>query len=130
MSHLDSMIARTIGNNARDTFNDIIGTSEQFFRCIQNAIKISGSSSSILLLGESGTGKDLFAQSIHNASKRSNQPYFAINCAAIPHELIESELFGYVESQIIKDYINKYSNVRKAAKELGISKSTLYRKLN
>ncbi|MCB8817854.1 sigma-54-dependent Fis family transcriptional regulator [Desulfosporosinus shakirovi] len=97
MSRLDTMIARTIGNNARVTFNDLIGINEQFLRCIENAIKVSDSRSSILLLGESGTGKDLFAQSIHNASTRSNQPYFAINCAAIPHELIGSELFGYVE---------------------------------
>ncbi len=50
-----------------------------------------------MILGESGTGKDLFAQSIHNASRRSNQPYIAINCAAIPRELLGSELFGYEE---------------------------------
>ncbi len=49
----------------------------------------------VLLLGESGTGKELFAQSIHSASLRSNQPFIAVNCSAIPDSLVESELFGY-----------------------------------
>ena len=49
----------------------------------------------VLICGESGTGKELFAQSIHNASLRKNGPFVAINCASIPQELIQSELFGY-----------------------------------
>jgi transcriptional regulator with PAS, ATPase and Fis domain len=58
---------------------------------------VSQSNSNVLLLGESGSGKDIFAQAIHNASARSNGPYVAINCAAIPRDLISSELFGYSE---------------------------------
>ena len=56
---------------------------------------LSGSYANVMLLGESGTGKDLFAQAIHNASGRSDKPFIAINCGAIPRELIASELFGY-----------------------------------
>jgi len=57
----------------------------------------ASSDSNVLLLGESGVGKEMFAQSIHNASSRSREPFFAINCAALPRELVSSELFGYEE---------------------------------
>ncbi len=81
---------------ARFTFANLIGRSH----AIQNAIRISRvaakSSAAALILGESGVGKELFAQSIHNASGRSEMPFVSINCGAIPRELIEAELFGYV----------------------------------
>ena len=59
------------------------------------ASKVATSKSTVLLRGESGTGKELFARAIHNASGRSNYPFVAINCASIPDNLLESELFGY-----------------------------------
>ncbi|KJF63054.1 hypothetical protein TZ54_11225 [Clostridioides difficile] len=59
------------------------------------AKKISKSDLSVLIIGESGTGKELLSQSIHNASNRSNQPFIAVNCAAVPDSLLESQLFGY-----------------------------------
>ena len=79
------------------TFEDIIGEDENFVKIIHYAKKISDSKSTILIMGESGTGKEVFAQSIHNYSNRVDGPFIALNCGAIPKQLIESELFGYEE---------------------------------
>ncbi|MBO0727070.1 MAG: sigma-54-dependent Fis family transcriptional regulator [Blastocatellia bacterium] len=77
-------------------FDQIIGESPAMKRMIQLAHKVAESeASSVLLQGESGTGKDLVAKAIHYGSRRANCPFVAINCAAIPSTLIESELFGY-----------------------------------
>ncbi|CAN5530259.1 sigma-54 dependent transcriptional regulator [soil metagenome] len=77
-------------------FNEIIGDSEAMKKALELARRVAASEvSSILLNGETGTGKDLFARAIHFASDRSEAPYLAINCAALPANLIESELFGY-----------------------------------
>jgi PAS domain S-box-containing protein len=78
-------------------FDDIIGESPAISDSKEWARRAANSSSTILLSGESGTGKELFAQSIHNASSFRNGPFIAINCAAIPEALVESELFGYAE---------------------------------
>lgn len=78
-------------------FDDIIGSSKQIQQRINIARKYAKSPYSILITGESGVGKELFAQSIHNYSPRSGGPFVAINCANFPENLIESELFGYVE---------------------------------
>ncbi|MDD3750857.1 MAG: sigma 54-interacting transcriptional regulator [Tissierellia bacterium] len=78
-------------------FEDIIGEDENFIDVIEFAKKISNSDSTVLLMGESGTGKELFAQSIYNLSPRCNEPFIVLNCGAIPQQLMESELFGYVE---------------------------------
>ena len=82
-------------NNARYTFSDIIGENELMMETIKRSKIASLSDSNILIQGESGVGKDVFAQAIHNASKRSHKPFVAINCAAFSKELIASELFGY-----------------------------------
>lgn len=86
---------RVSGSRAQLTFRDIIGGSEALRQTIRLAKAAATSSSNVLLLGESGTGKELFAQSIHNESGRSNFPFIAVNCGAIPRDLVESELFGY-----------------------------------
>ncbi|MEN6461494.1 MAG: sigma 54-interacting transcriptional regulator, partial [Syntrophomonas sp.] len=76
---------------------DIIGQSPVLLKTIRMATMAAGGKSNILLEGESGTGKEVFAQSIHNQSSRSKGPFVAVNCGAIPRELIGSELFGYAE---------------------------------
>jgi transcriptional regulator with PAS, ATPase and Fis domain len=82
---------------ASHTFADIIGNSAILKKSIMMARRYSGVDSTVLITGESGTGKELFAQSIHNCSLRINGPFVAVNCAAIPPTLLESELFGYKE---------------------------------
>jgi propionate catabolism operon transcriptional regulator len=88
---------RSRGLVAKYKFQDIVGEDESMKKLVDNAIKYSKVDSNVLIIGESGTGKELFAQSIHNASIRSSQPFVAINCAALPEQLLESELFGYAE---------------------------------
>jgi transcriptional regulator with PAS, ATPase and Fis domain len=83
--------------SAKYRFDDIIGSSKCMRDTIQLISGIAQGNSTVLLIGETGTGKELFAQSIHNESNRRNQPFIAINCSAIPESLIESYLFGYVE---------------------------------
>lgn len=87
----------TRGYTAKNHFRDMIGNSAIFKNTIELAKKYARSQSSVLITGETGTGKELFAQSIHNASSRCSEPFVAINCAALPQSLLESELFGYVK---------------------------------
>ncbi len=81
----------------RHSFGVMIGKSKEFIKIKRSAIKFSKTDFPILITGETGTGKEVFAQSIHKNSSRENKPMVSINCAAIPYELIESELFGYEE---------------------------------
>ncbi|MBU2470100.1 MAG: sigma-54-dependent Fis family transcriptional regulator [Proteobacteria bacterium] len=90
-------VRKVSGHNARFTFEDIKGQAPEFLRQIKLANIAAGADSRVLIMGETGTGKELFAQAIHNASARSQGPFVAINCAAIPRELIESEILGYKE---------------------------------
>ncbi|MBS7526081.1 sigma 54-interacting transcriptional regulator [Fusibacter paucivorans] len=82
---------------AKYAFSDIQTDSPAMQQCIDIAKGYAKSASTVLIYGESGTGKELFAQSIHHASPRRNQPFVAINCAALPATILESELFGYEE---------------------------------
>ena len=79
------------------TFDNIIGQGTSIKSVKELSKRVAIGDSSVLILGESGTGKELFARAIHNESLRSNGPFIAVNCAAIPEPLLESELFGYVE---------------------------------
>jgi len=92
-----SMVTKMMGASANLSFDDILGQNSRFLMTVDQARMVSQSSSNVLLLGKSGTGKDIFAQAIHNASDRKNGPYVAINCGAIPRDLIASELFGHEE---------------------------------
>jgi transcriptional regulator with PAS, ATPase and Fis domain len=82
---------------ARHTFSSLVHKSAEIAHCISIAKKFSQYNASVLIEGESGVGKELFAQSIHSAGIRRNGPFVAVNCAVLPKSLIESELFGYVE---------------------------------
>nr|WP_245746186.1 sigma 54-interacting transcriptional regulator [Evansella caseinilytica] len=84
-------------NEAKYTFDNIIGDSDAIKEVIHSAKKATRTTSSVLIYGETGTGKELFAQSIHNGSARSAKPFISQNCAALPDTLIESILFGTVK---------------------------------
>lgn len=85
-----------MNNNIKKyTFDNIIGESNELKKVIGECKSIANTPSTVLILGESGTGKELLAQSIHSASDRKLEPFIAVNCGAIPNNLIESELFGY-----------------------------------
>jgi sigma-54 dependent transcriptional regulator, acetoin dehydrogenase operon transcriptional activator AcoR len=86
---------REKGLVARYVFSDIKTHSTRMADCIKLAKKIALSDFTVLISGESGTGKELLSQSIHNASNRAQYPFVAVNCAAVPESLLESELFGY-----------------------------------
>lgn len=88
-------VSTALGLTADYTFDDIIGESKVMAEAKQLAATFAGSSYNVLIYGESGVGKELFAQSIHNCSDRKNNPFVAINCASIAPELIDSELYGY-----------------------------------
>lgn len=85
------------GHVAKARFSDIVGKSKKINEVKNKAMQFAGVNSTVLIIGETGTGKELFAQSIHNASPRADKPFVAVNCAALPENLLESELFGYVE---------------------------------
>ncbi len=91
------IVNKMAGARARLRFKDVIGESSQMMEVIKKAKLAAGSPSTVLLMGESGTGKEIFAQAIHNGSPRREGPFIGVNCAAMPRELIQSELFGYSE---------------------------------
>ncbi|MCR4419801.1 MAG: sigma 54-interacting transcriptional regulator [Clostridia bacterium] len=97
---LEAKIRRELyhkGLVTRFNFRDIIGRSEALKEAVEKAKRYALTDSTVLLYGETGTGKELFAQSIHAHSRRKNGPFVAVNCAALPENLLESELFGYEE---------------------------------
>lgn len=95
LSSAKGFVKNVAGLKAYFSFADLIGNSPEFQRAVQLAKQAAELPTTVLLQGESGTGKELFAQAIHNASPFKNGPFVALNCAAIPGELVESELFGY-----------------------------------
>lgn len=96
-SKMKKLVNSFVGPRATYTFANLIGKSNKFLASVNLAQAAAQSISNVLLVGESGTGKEIFAQAIHNASDRKSGPFLAINCAALPRNLVESELFGYAE---------------------------------
>lgn len=112
LSNLEMSVRHQIaksGHIAKYHFDDIKGTSAVMKNRIGKSRRIAVIDKPTLIIGESGTGKELVAQSIHNASSRAHYPFVAMNCAAIPAELLESELFGYAEGA--------FTGARKGGKE-------------
>jgi len=97
INHIHKLVNRFSGAHASFNFSDIITQDEHMLLLIENARKAASSMANIVIEGESGTGKEMLAQSIHNESPCQKGPFVAVNCGAIPHSLIGSELFGYVE---------------------------------
>ena len=97
---MDSRIRQKMRNKgftAKYTFQDILGDSPALLQCKKQAELYAASEAPVLIYGATGTGKELFAQAIHNSGPRKRFPFVAINCATLPSELMESELFGYVK---------------------------------
>jgi transcriptional regulator of acetoin/glycerol metabolism len=95
IERVQRLVHRMTGARARLTFANVIGESPALKEALRLARLAASSNSTVLLHGETGTGKEIFAQGIHNSSVRADGPFVAINCAAIPRELINTELFGY-----------------------------------
>lgn len=99
MKIINKLLAQEMKSDQRlpESFKGIVGNSVVLRKQLTLAAKIASVESSVLILGESGTGKELLAKAIHEASSRKNGPFVVVNCAAIPDNLLESELFGYDE---------------------------------
>ena len=97
MEETVKLLSRFNSQRPRYTFEDIIGNSTTLVETVRLAKLSARSNSNVLVTGESGTGKELFSQAIHNESPVADGPFIPVNCAAIPKDLIESELFGYAE---------------------------------
>ncbi|MGB4505226.1 MAG: sigma 54-interacting transcriptional regulator, partial [Syntrophaceticus sp.] len=88
---------RSRGHVAKYTFDDILGEGAKIKKTIEKARRFGMVDATVLIYGETGVGKEFFAHAIHNVSPRKDGPFIAVNCAAVPENLLESELFGYAE---------------------------------
>jgi len=95
-------------------FNNIIGNTKLVLNSIELAKKVAGTDTTVLLLGETGTGKEVFAQAIHYESNRKSKPFVALNCSAFPKDLLESELFGHAEGAFTGAFKSKKGYVEEA----------------
>lgn len=95
--HQDALAASLLTENEPPGIERLVGKSKAIHKLKRLIMRIASSPSSVMILGESGTGKEVVARAIHRLSKRHDRPFVAINCAAIPENLLESELFGYVK---------------------------------
>ncbi len=91
---VQQLVHEVVGARAQFSFYDIVGQSPALQEALHQAYRAASSTAGVLLAGEAGVGKDLFAQSIHNASNRAAGPYIKLNCAAIPRAMLAGELFG------------------------------------
>ena len=95
-------------------FKGIVGQSKGLLRVLDQAARVAQRDATVLILGETGTGKELVARAIHQSSRRSSGPFIAINCGAIPGDLVESELFGYMRGAFTGAVTNKSGRIESA----------------
>ncbi len=95
-------------------FEGIVGRSKNFLRVLEQAARVSQYDTTVLIQGETGTGKELIARAIHQNSRRKNKPFVTINCGAIPQNLVESELFGYVRGAFTGATLSKAGKIEAA----------------
>jgi two-component system NtrC family response regulator len=95
-------------------FEGIVGNSKGLLRVLDQAARVAERDATVLILGETGTGKELVARAIHHNSRRNNRPFVVINCGAIPADLVESELFGYARGAFTGALTNKTGRIESA----------------
>ena len=100
--------------NQRYGFESIVGRSKNFLRVLDQAARVSQHDATVLIQGETGTGKELIARAIHHNSRRRNKAFIPINCGAIPRELVESELFGYMRGAFTGALTDKKGRIEAA----------------
>lgn len=100
--------------DSRYGFEGIVGRSKSFLRLLEQAARVSQYDTTVLIQGETGTGKELLARAIHQNSRRKNRPFITINCGAIPENLVESELFGYVRGAFTGAQVSKVGKIEAA----------------
>jgi two-component system response regulator HydG len=115
-SRLESRVqALTDELNSRAGFHRVIGKSASWRQVLTQASQVAGTETTVLLLGESGTGKEVVARFLHRASTRKNGPFVALNCAALPEQLLESELFGYERGAFTGAMVSRAGKIEQAA---------------
>jgi transcriptional regulator with PAS, ATPase and Fis domain len=102
-------------SNQYPGFEDIVGYSNQMIKVFARLEKVADSDSTIIITGETGTGKGLIAKAIHRNSRRKNQPFVSINCGAIPENLLESELFGHTKGAFTGALTSKLGKFQRAS---------------
>jgi two-component system response regulator HydG len=101
--------------NSRAGFHRVIGKSASWRQVLTQASQVAATETTVLLLGESGTGKEVVARFLHRASTRKNGPFVALNCAALPEQLLESELFGYERGAFTGAMVSRAGKIEQAA---------------
>jgi transcriptional regulator with GAF, ATPase, and Fis domain len=115
-SRLESRVqALTEELNARDGFHRVVGKSASWRQVLTLASQVASTDTTVLLLGESGTGKEVVARFLHRGSTRKNGPFVALNCAALPEQLLESELFGYERGAFTGAMVSRAGKIEQAA---------------
>ena len=115
-SRLESRVqALTDELNSRAGFHRVIGKSASWRQVLTQSSQVASTETTVLLLGESGTGKEVVARFLHRASARKNGPFVALNCAALPEQLLESELFGYERGAFTGAMVSRAGKIEQAA---------------